>query len=254
MGDRLNTLLELRKASKSYGKVQALQDIDLEIGDNEILGVLGDNGAGKSTLIKILSGYHSIDKGEIHVRGKKARQWTTEDARQLGIETVYQDKALADQQSVEWYIFMGREITGAFGRIKVKKQREETMKLMRDMGFTSKLLSSDSIVMNCSGGEREGIAISRAMYFKANLVILDEPTTALSVTETDKVLNFVSKIKERGGSCIVIMHNIYHAYRIAERFVIMDRGRLVERIEKAAVTCDGLIERMAMIASEGKTA
>ncbi len=248
----MNTLLELRNVSKSYGKVIALQDVNIDIGDNEIVGLLGDNGAGKSTLIKILSGYHPIDHGEILARGRKVNSWTTEDARKFGIETVYQDKALADQQSVEWNIFMGREITGAFGRIKVQKQQEETMKLMRDMGFTSKLLKSDSIVMNCSGGEREGIAISRAMYFKANLVILDEPTTALSVTETDKVLSFVSKIKERGGSCIVIMHNIYHAYRIAERFVIMDRGRVVEKIDKTSLSCDRLIEKMAMIANESK--
>jgi len=248
----LGTLLELRKVSKSYGKVLALKDVDLRLGDNEIVGLLGDNGAGKSTLIKILSGYHPIDSGEIFARGTKVDHWTTEEARKFGIETVYQDKALADQQSVEWNIFMGREITGALGRIQVKKQRQETMNLMRAMGFTSKLLHSDSIVMNCSGGEREGIAIARAMYFRANLVILDEPTTALSVTETDKVLNFVSKIKEKGGACIVIMHNIYHAYKIAERFVIMDRGKVVEEIGKAAVSSEQLIERMSLIANEGR--
>ncbi len=246
--------LELRNVNKSFGKVLALQNVSLEIGDNEILGLLGDNGAGKSTLIKIISGLHRIDSGEMFVLGKKARQWTTDDARRLGIETVYQDKALADQQSVQWNIFMGREITGPLGGIKVKRQREETLKLMREMGFTSRLLSPDSIVMNCSGGEREGIAISRAMHFRANLVILDEPTTALSVTETDKVLAFVSKIKERGGSCIVIMHNIYHAYRIAERFAIMDRGSIVEQIRKADISCDALIERMATIANQSKAA
>lgn len=245
-------LFELRNVSKSYGKVVALQDINLALGDNEIVGLLGDNGAGKSTLIKIISGYHPIDRGDILVRGKKVDHWTTDDARKFGIETVYQDKALADQQSIEWNIFMGREIVGPFGIVRARKQRVETMNLMREMGFTSKLLHSGSIVMNCSGGEREGIAISRAMYFKANLVILDEPTTALSVTETEKVLRFVAKIKERGGTCVVIMHNIYHAYSIAERFVIMDRGRLVENIEKQCVSCDGLIERMASIANMGR--
>jgi simple sugar transport system ATP-binding protein len=123
---------------------------------------------------------------------------------------VYQDKALGDQQSVEWNIFMGREIAGPLGTIRLKKQREETMKLMREMGFTSKLLKPESIVMNCSGGERE-------------------------------------------GSCIVIMHNIYHAYRIAERFVIMGRGRIAQLIRKAEIQCDELIERMAMIVNESKT-
>jgi simple sugar transport system ATP-binding protein len=248
----VKTFLELKSISKSFGKVQALQGIDLTIGDNELIGLLGDNGAGKSTLIKILSGLFPPTSGEIHLFGKKVHGWTTDDARRVGIETVYQDKALADQQSVEWNIFMGREITGPFGAIRVKKQREETMKLMREMGFTSRLLSPESVVMNCSGGEREGIAISRAMHFKANLVILDEPTTALSVTETDKVLNFVSKIKERGGACIVIMHNIYEAYRIAERFVIMERGRIAAIISKAEIKCDELIERMASIVNESK--
>jgi simple sugar transport system ATP-binding protein len=248
----VKAFLELKGISKSFGKVLALQDINLTIGDNEIIGLLGDNGAGKSTLIKILSGLFPPTSGEMYLFGKKVHRWTTDDARSVGIETVYQDKALADQQSVEWNIFMGREIAGPFGTIRVRKQREETMKLMREMGFTSKLLRPESIVMNCSGGEREGIAISRAMHFKANLVILDEPTTALSVTETDKVLNFVSKIKERGGACIVIMHNVYHAYRIAERFVIMDRGRIAEKIDKSQVQCDQLIERMAMIVNESK--
>jgi simple sugar transport system ATP-binding protein len=248
----VNTFLELRNVSKSFGKVQALQEINLAIGDNEIVGLLGDNGAGKSTLIKIISGLFPPTSGEIYSYGKKYQHWTTDDARRVGIETVYQDKALADQQSVEWNVFMGREIRGPLGAVKARKQKQETLRLMREMGFTAKLLGPDSVVMNCSGGEREGIAISRAMYFKANLVILDEPTTALSVTETDKVLSFVAKIKERGGASIVIMHNIYHAYRIAERFVIMDRGRIADRIEKADITCDGLIDRMSMIANEGK--
>jgi simple sugar transport system ATP-binding protein len=248
----VRTFLELKKVSKSFGKVQALQGIDLTVGDNEIVGLLGDNGAGKSTLIKILSGLFPPSSGEIHVLGRRANGWTTQDARRVGIETVYQDKALADQQSVEWNIFMGREITGPFGGIHVAQQREETMRLMKEMGFTSKLLTPDSIVMNCSGGEREGIAISRAMHFKANLVILDEPTTALSVTETDKVLKFVFKIKERGGACIVIMHNIYHAYRIADRFIIMDRGRIAALVDKAEIKCDELMERMASIVNESK--
>ena len=245
----MDTFLELRNVTKSYGKVVALHDINLKIGSNELVGLLGDNGAGKSTLIKLMSGLFPVDAGEIHVHGKKVSRWTTWDARAAGIETVYQDKALADQQTVAWNIFMGREISGPLGHIKRQQQNAETSKLLKDMGFTSKLLSPDSIVMNCSGGEREGIAISRAMYFKANLVILDEPTTALSVTETNKVLNFISKIKERGGACVVIMHNIYHAYRVAERFVIMDRGRIDREFNKSEVSCDDLIECMATIAS-----
>ena len=248
----MDYVLEVRNITKRFGGLVAVNNVSMGVRAGEVVGLLGDNGAGKSTLIKVISGVYRADEGTVLFQGREVQIGSPMDALAMGIETIYQDLALAENLNVYSNIFMGREITGALGRIQVKKQRQETMSLMRAMGFTSKLLHSDSIVMNCSGGEREGIAIARAMYFRANLVILDEPTTALSVTETDKVLNFVSKIKEKGGACIVIMHNIYHAYKIAERFVIMDRGKVVEEIGKAAVSSEQLIERMSLIANEGR--
>lgn len=210
---------------------------------------MGDNGAGKSTLIKIISGILSPDSGEIFLHGNKVDKWNVDSARKAGIETVYQDKALADQQELHSNIFMGREICLFGGYINIRKQKKETEKLIKEMGFKSSLLSPESVILTCSGGEREGVAIARSMYFQANLVILDEPTTALSILETRKVLNFVMKIKERGSSCIFISHNIYHAYEVADRFVILNRGEISECSERASIpTCDVLINRMATIA------
>ncbi len=242
--------LEMENINKSFGKVLALEDINLKIMDNEIIGLIGDNGAGKSTLIKIISGILQRDSGDMYVQGEKVKKWDAIAARTTGIETVYQDKALSDQQSLYSNIFMGREICNFIGYINLKKEKEETDRLMHDMGFSSALISPESVILTCSGGEREGVSISRAMYFKANLVILDEPTTALSLKETRKVLNFIEKIKERGSSCIFITHNIYHAYEVSERFVIMDRGKIVDKIVKHDTTYEELVQNMMHIANQ----
>ncbi len=243
-----NCFLELRNITKHFGTILAIGNINFKVGNNEIIGLIGDNGAGKSTLIKIISGLYPPDSGKIFLNGKELNKWGIKEARNAGIETVYQDKALADQQSLESNIFMGREISNFIGYINFKKQRIETEKLMREMGFTSSLLIPESKVLTCSGGEREGVAISRAIFFKANLVILDEPTTALSILETKKVFDFVQRIKERGSSCIFITHNIYHVYDIAERFAIMDRGEISASINKSTITLDELINKMTNIA------
>jgi len=244
--------LELKNINKKFGYVKALNNVNLKIGTNEIVALLGDNGAGKSTLVKIISGILPYDSGSLFLKGQKIQNWNSLIARKAGIETVYQDKALSDQQTIYENIFMGREICKYGGFIDINKEKKITEKLLKDMGFTSRLLFADSVVMNCSGGEREGVAITRAMYFQANFVILDEPTTALSITETNKVLNFVLKIKENGKSCMLIMHNIYHAYDISERFVIIDRGAIIEEIKKQDITCEDLIKKMSQISHENK--
>jgi len=244
--------LELKNVYKSFGKVLALEDVSLKIENDEIVGLIGDNGAGKSTLVKIISGIHTMDSGEVFLYGKKVEKWETKNARSAGIETVYQDQALSGQQSLYSNIFMGREICNSVGYVNIKKEKKETERLMKEMGFRSSLLTPDTVILNCSGGEREGVAISRAMYFKANLVILDEPTTALSIKETQKVINFVRKIKERGSSCIFIAHNIYYVYEVADRFTIMDKGRIVDDVPKTNITYNELIDRMTYIASEDR--
>ncbi|UCH24637.1 MAG: sugar ABC transporter ATP-binding protein [Trueperaceae bacterium] len=245
-------IIELKNITKSFGNVNAVEGVSLQIKPGEVVGLIGDNGAGKSTLIKILSGVHPPDKGEIFVRGEKVSHWNAARSRLSGIETVYQDRALVIQQSITRNIFMGREIQRRFGFVDTKKQRQEANRLMRDIGFTSKVFDPDSPVATLSGGERQGVAIARALYFDAELIILDEPTTALSLTETRKVFSFIENVRARGKSIIFIGHNIYHVYDVAERFIVLDRGKIVLTSDKTEVSsAEYLIETMHDIAETG---
>jgi len=225
----------------TIGKVVALQGVDFEVGPNEVVGLIGDNGAGKSTLIKILSGVYSPSKGEIYIKGQKIdlRHYSVEKAHELGIETVFQEQALGVKQTIWRNLFLGREkeISGSFGFLNTEKARKETDRMMRELlGFTGEGISPDSPVRTLSGGERQGIAIGRAMYFEADLIILDEPTRALSVKEVSKVLDFIKKVKEAGKSCIYISHTIAHVYSVSDRFVILDRGQVVGRYKRKEIS------------------
>jgi simple sugar transport system ATP-binding protein len=252
--DARTPLLELRNVSKSFGPVFAVRNVNLLIYPGEIVALVGDNGAGKSTLIKLVSGVHSPDGGEIYVRGRAIQHWDTATARRSGIETVYQDKALAEQQTVMRNLFMGREVTGPLGLIRLGRERAEAEAMMRRIGFTSQLISPDSIVATLSGGEREGVAIARAMFFQAELIILDEPTQALSLTQAQVVLNFVRHAKSEGSSVIFITHNVYHAYEVADRIAILDRGRIVGEFRGEAITAVELVQYMQTVAREGTAA
>jgi simple sugar transport system ATP-binding protein len=239
------TLVSMRGITKNFGTIEAVRGIDLEIGKNEIVGLLGDNGAGKSTLIKILTGVFPPTQGELYWKGNKLVNFDVKKARDLGIETVFQDRALCEQQSIWRNIFMGREITNWFGFLNVKKMREETVNLMKNtMGFTSSAIEPDNIVGFMSGGERQGVAISRALYFNSDLIILDEPTTGLSLAETQKVLGFVNKIKSEGKSAIFISHNIYHVYPVVDKIILVDRGKIEYSYYKKDITLDELIKNM----------
>lgn len=245
----MSHLIELRHITKSFGMVRALHDVSLHVDTGEVVGLIGDNGAGKSTLIKTLAGVHAPDGGEILVRDETVHGWNAARSREAGIETVFQDRALCAQQSVVANIFMGKELTRPFGFIKVRKQINEAERLMRDIGFTSKLIRPTSIVGRLSGGERQGIAIARAIYNNAELVVLDEPTTALSITETEKVFSFVRAVQDSGRSVLFIGHNIQHVFDIADRFVVLDRGRTVLQVEKAEVgTADAMVHYMREVA------
>lgn len=248
------SIIELEHISKSFGRVSALADISMQVNNNEVLGLIGDNGAGKSTLIRIISGVHAPDSGEIRVRGKAQKKWDVNIARAHGIETVYQDRALAEQQTITRNIFMGRERGGFLGFLNIKKENEEANQLMRSIGFTSRVFAADSQVFTLSGGERQGVAIARALYFKAKMIILDEPTTALSLTESEKVFHFVRQAKEGGASVVFISHNIYHTYDISDRFVVLDRGRVVLETDKTKITANELVKSMQDIARSGHTA
>ena len=246
-------LLSMTHIDKSFGEVEVLTDVDLKVGHNEIVGLVGDNGAGKSTLIKIITGVHPPTSGEVYYKGEKITLHSVKRSRELGIETVYQERALADQQALWRNVFAGRELIHKFGFLKVKQQKQETNALLRDhIGFTSKAITTDSMVLSLSGGEKQGIAIGRALYFEADLIILDEPTMGLSLSETRKVLDFVRNIKEQGKSAIFISHNIYYVYPVADRFVILDRGKIAGEFLKQDISQDDLVEKMVQLARTGK--
>ena len=198
-------------------------------------GLIGDNGAGKSTLIKILAGVVKPTSGEILVRGEPVGGWNAARSREAGIETVFQDRALAVQQSIVRNIFMGCELKGPLGWLNTGKEAREAERLMREIGFTSKVFAPRSIVGQLSGGERQGVAIARAIYRQADLIVLDEPTTALSLTETNKVFHFVRQARASGRSIVFIGHNIHHVYEIADRFVVLDRGKVELEAKRADV-------------------
>jgi simple sugar transport system ATP-binding protein len=242
-------LIELKNITKSFGSVYALGGVSLHVDPGEVVGLIGDNGAGKSTLIKILAGVIRPTSGEILVEGTRVTNWSPARSRAAGIETVFQDRALAVQQSIVRNIFMGRELAGRFGWLKVRQEVEESERLMREIGFTSKVFSPRSIVGQLSGGERQGVAIARAILKDAKLIVLDEPTTALSLTETAKVSHFVRQVREAGRSVIFIGHNIHHVHDIAERFVVIDRGRVALEKPKSEVgSAHELIEFMENVA------
>ena len=249
----MEPIIELRNISKNFGGITALNSVSLEVNEGEVVGLIGDNGAGKSTLIKTLVGVHQPDLGEIFIRGRKAENWSAKKAREAKIETVFQDRALTPQQSIVWNIFMGKELRYPLGFIRVKEQQEEANRIIREIGFTSKLIDANSQVGNLSGGERQGVAIARAIYNDAELIILDEPTTALSLIETQKVFDFVNNIKEKGRSVLFIGHNIFHVFDISDRFVILDRGKIVHQLKKSDVDSpESLIRIMKETVEKGE--
>ena len=232
--------LPLMKATdihKWYGRIHAVRGVSFTINRGEILGLIGDNGAGKSSLLKVLSGYHHQDKGEIFIEEKKVNIASPAYAQALGIETVYQERALVDSMSLARNFYMGREPVRHAGFLN-KRKMAECLDVVQKLGLS--IDSPDYLVGNLSGGQRQGVAIGRAMYFKAKLVLLDEPTTALSVKEVHKVLDLVKEFKEEDISVIFITHNLQHVYDIADRFLVLENGKKVKDIEKDATSVEEL--------------
>jgi simple sugar transport system ATP-binding protein len=232
----------MENIDKYYGKVHALKGVSLEVFPDEVVGLIGDNGAGKSTLIKILSGVLTKNDGKIYWKKEEVNILSVKKARSLGIETVYQDRAVIGCMSVAQNIFMGREPVKSFGFVKwlnKKKMRDEAIKLSRKLKLN--IPSPDQEVRFCSGGEMQGVAISRAMHFKASLVILDEPTTALAVSGVKQVLEFIKRLKDSGIACLFVSHNLHDIHAAADRFVVMLRGEIVANVKKENISVDELI-------------
>lgn len=238
-------LVKLVNVSKSFGRVYALEDINLEFFPGEIVSLVGDNGAGKSTLTKIIAGTEKPDSGsEIYFMGEIVNGWNAAKARDLGIETVHQNRALSEQQSIYANVFLGRERTNFLGFVKRKEEIEETERLMRRIGYTSKVWTPSSTVNKLSGGERQGVAISRAILFDSQLVMLDEPTTAMALSEVAEVMEFIKNLKREGKSVIFISHNPWDAHAVADRFVILDRGKVVFDAPKGDMTADQFVAHL----------
>ncbi len=222
-------LVRMENISKFFGTVQALNDVNFSVGQNEIVGLLGDNGAGKSTLIKVLSGAVPASSGNIYIHGQKVDIRNTNDAMKLGIETIYQDSALVTQLSIARNLFLGREpIKGPafFGRLDEKLMEETAGRLLKQVGI-SKNIAADTPISSLSGGERQAVSIARAMLYESDLIILDEPTNNLGVEETQGVLTFVRNARASGHSCIFIAHNIHHVFQVVDRIVVLRRGTVV---------------------------
>jgi simple sugar transport system ATP-binding protein len=222
-------LIRMVNISKNYGRVRALRDVNLRVDEGEIVGLLGDNGAGKSTLIKVLSGAVPATSGEIFVSGNKVEMKSTTDAIRNGIETIYQDSALVTQLSIARNLFLGRELIrgpGFLNRLDQPAMDQVARDLLKQVGITKDIPPSTP-VSSLSGGERQAVAIARAMHFDSDLIILDEPTNNLGVAETQGVLRFVRNARDSGHSCIFIAHNIHHVFQVVSRIVVMRLGTIV---------------------------
>jgi simple sugar transport system ATP-binding protein len=232
--------LEMRNISKRFGRLQVLDGVSLAVPRGRTVAVVGDNGAGKSTLIKILSGVHAPDEGEILFEGRHVAIQSPTHARRLGIETVYQDLALIESLSIARNFFLGAEPVRRLGPVGLLDHATmisiaETH--LRDIGIST-LRSADKEVRLLSGGERQAISIARAMYFGAKMIILDEPTSALSIKEARKVLNYIGEVNARGLSIIFITHNLAHVYPVADVIIVLYHGRKVGEFRKGSVDPD----------------
>jgi simple sugar transport system ATP-binding protein len=239
-------LVEMRSVSKHFGSVNALRDVSLEVHAGEVTCVLGDNGAGKSTLIKVLSGVFPPDSGEMVIDGTPVHFASPRVARAYGIATVFQDLATVPLMSLWRNFFLGNEPTrgrGPLRRMDIRRAKLVMHEEMAKMGIDVR--DPDQPVGTLSGGERQAVAIARAVYFGANVLILDEPTSALGVRQSGIVLKYILQARELGRGVIFITHNPHHAYPVGDRFVLLQRGRLLGSYQKAETTVEHLTEMMA---------
>jgi len=238
------SLVRMTNVRKSYGGVQVLKGVDLEVGEKEIVGLVGDNGAGKSTLIKILVGAVRPDAGtRVFWKGTEVFIRTPRDAIELGIESIYQDSSLVDDLDVPRNLFLGREPTrrvGPFSFLDMQRMRTEASQLMSGIGI--KKIDLRSPIRTMSGGEKQSIAIARAIHFQKDLIILDEPTNHLGVEESRSVLEFVLSARQAGHSVVFITHNVHHIFQVADRIVVLRLGQKVGDLRKATTTTDQIEE------------
>lgn len=240
------SLVTMTDVDKNYGNIIALRDVNLEVASGEVMCVLGDNGAGKSTLIKIIAGLHQHDGGVFEIEGKPVKLTSPRQALEHGIATVYQDLAVAPLMPVWRNFFLGSEATkgrGPFKRLDIDFMKRTAKKELFDMGID--LRDVEQPIGTLSGGERQCVAIARAVYFGAKVLILDEPTAALGVKQSGIVLKYVIQARERGLGVVFITHNPHHAYPVGDRFLLLKRGQSIGYYSKSEISLDDLTTMMA---------
>jgi len=237
-------LVDLRNISISFGGIKAVDDVSLDLYPGEVVGLLGHNGAGKSTLIKILSGAYEADSGEIWINGEQAEIYSPRDARDYNIETIYQTLALADNLDAASNLFLGRELVNRFGTVDDARMESETRKIMARLNPNFKKLKEP--VSALSGGQRQSVAIARAVYFNAKILIMDEPTAALGVHETAMVADLIKELKDQGLGIFLISHDTREMMELCDRVSVMKNGQLVgtERVED--VTEDDILSMIIL--------
>ncbi len=238
-------LLELRDVSKQYGPNKVLNNVSFHVGRAEIVALLGDNGAGKSTTVKTISGVVQPDSGTLLWDGKPVQLNSHTDAAELGIETIYQDSALVDTMTIARNIFMGRELVGPLGFIRLKEMREISSHVLRTIMAIEGIDSPDKLVGSLSGGQKQAVAIARAVHFKRTLLMLDEPTSALAVRATEALFEYLRSLRTQGLSSVLVTHNLYDAYRICDRFVVMGHGEVVFEARQKETSVEELTEHVS---------
>ena len=241
-------LYEAKNITKRYGNLMALDNVDFHIAPNEVVGLLGDNGAGKSTLIKMMSGVVEPNQGNIFIEGKKTKIKNRKESEEIaGIETIYQNSALCDDMTIMRNIFMGREITNYFGFMNHKKMDEISTEVLTTGIEIAGIDSPSKEIGALSGGQKQAVAIARAVYFKRKILLLDEPTSALSVRETEKVLSYVTDLKKENVSSVIVTHNLYHAFQVCDRFVVMSHGKVVFEKSKQDTNIEEVTEQVIKV-------
>jgi D-xylose transport system ATP-binding protein len=237
-------LVEMRNINVAFGGVHAVRDVTIDLHAGEVVGLVGGNGAGKSTLMRVLSGARPADSGEIRINGEVVSITNPRDAKALNIETIYQTLALADNVDTPGNVFLGRELATPLGSLDDSRMEGETRKVMGRLNPHFKRFKT--AVRSLSGGQRQSVAIARAVYFNARVLIMDEPTAALGPAETAQVRNLVTQLKEEGIGIFLISHDIHDVYDLSDRVSVMYQGRIVDTVDKDDVTPDEIVSMIIL--------
>jgi D-xylose transport system ATP-binding protein len=243
-------IVEMRNIRVSFGGVHAVDDVSIDLRPGEVVGLVGGNGAGKSTLMKVLSGAQRPDSGEIRINGEPVAIMNPRDAKKYGIETIYQTLALADNLDAPGNLFLGRALTTSIGQINDSAMEDQTRKVMGRLNPNFKAFKKP--VVSLSGGQRQAVAIARAIYFNARILIMDEPTAALGPGETAQVRNLIKQLKADGIAIFLVSHDIHDVFDLSERISVMYHGRIVDTVNKSDVTTDEILGMIILGKAPGK--